>query len=110
MKRGEVYTVNLDPTQGAEMKKTRPCVVVSPDEMNNHMQVVIVAPITSVVRYIPTRVAISASKKNGLITDSYVVLDQIKTVDKSRLAARIGTLTQDEIQEVSNVLCEMFSY
>ena len=110
MKRGEVYNVNLDPTQGAEMKKTRPCVVVSPDEMHNHMQGVIVAPITSVVRYIPTRVAISASKKNGLITDSYVVLDQIKTVDKSRLAARIGTLTQDEMQGVSNVLCEMFSY
>lgn len=109
MNRREIYTVNLDPTQGAEMKKTRPCVVVSPDEMNSHMQVVIVAPITSVVRNIPTRVAIPASKKNGLVTDSYVVLDQIKTVDKSRLGARIGILTQDEMQGVLSVLCEMFS-
>lgn len=80
VKRFEVYLVNLDPTVGSEIQKTRPCVVVSPDEMNRHIRTVIVAPMTTTHRQYPTRVACCFRGKDG-----QVVLDQLRTVDKERL-------------------------
>ncbi len=102
--RFEVYLVNLDPTVGAEIQKTRPCVVVSPDEMNRHIVTVIVAPMTSQGRLYPTRVACTFEGRDGLI-----VLDQLRTVDKVRLVKRLGKLSQDEQTSVLRVLGEMFS-
>ncbi|TAN55008.1 MAG: type II toxin-antitoxin system PemK/MazF family toxin, partial [Rhodospirillales bacterium] len=80
-----IYWVSLDPTQGSEIKKTRPCIVISPEEMNRHLATVIVAPMTSTIKGYPTRVPIATGKKAG-----EVVLDQVRTVDKSRLNKRIG--------------------
>lgn len=106
----QIFIVDLDPTKGAEMKKVRPCVVISPDEMNDNLRTVIVAPITSVPRHIPTRVFVAASTQNGLNSDSYIALDQIKTIDKTRLSTSpIGTLSRTEAALVSNVLCQMFA-
>lgn len=105
-----IYIVNLDPTIGHEIKKTRPCVVISPDEMNASLGTVIVAPMTSTFKAIPTRVRICATLENGLANDSYIVLDQIKTVDKRRLAAgAMGKLSDAEAEEVSAILCQMFT-
>jgi mRNA interferase MazF len=84
--RFDVYLVNLDPTVGSEIKKTRPCVIVSPNEMNNHISTIIVAPLTSKLRNYPTRVPCRVEGKQGQI-----VLDQIRTVDKSRLVKKITT-------------------
>ena len=84
MKRYELYSVNLDPTIGIEMKKTRPCLIISPDEMNRNVQTVIVAPLTTRYRNIPSRVKLEADSTNGLSSTSYVALDQIKTIDKVR--------------------------
>ena len=81
--RFDVYLVNLDPTVGSEIKKTRPCVIVSPNEMNNHISTIIVAPLTSKLRNYPTRVPCRVEGKQGQI-----VLDQIRTVDKSRLVKK----------------------
>ena len=105
-----IYTVNLDPTIGHEIRKTRPCVVISPDEMNASLGTVIVAPMTSTFKAIPTQVRICATSDNGLANDSYVALDQIKTVDKRRLAAEaMGRLTDSEAEEISAILCQMFT-
>lgn len=105
-----IYRVNLDPTIGHEIKKTRPCVIISPDEMNASLATVIVAPMTSTARTIPTRVKICATPENGLTNDSYVVLDQIKTIDKRRLTGKaIGRLTENEAAEVSDTICQMFA-
>ena len=105
-----IYLINLDPTIGHEIKKTRPCVIISPDEMNANLGTVIVAPMTSTDRAIPTRVKIFASPLNGLANDSYIVLDQIKTVGKRRLApAPLGKLNDAEASEVANILCQMFT-
>jgi mRNA interferase MazF len=102
--RFEVYLVNLDPTIGAEIQKTRPCVVVSPNEMNRHIATVIVAPMTTQGKPYPTRVACRFAGKSGLI-----VLDQLRTVDKVRLVKRLGVLHDDEHTSVLNVLAKMFS-
>ena len=104
LRRFDVYLVNLDPTQGSEIRKTRPCVVVSPDEMNRHIRTVIVAPLTSARRGYPTRVDVTFQRKKG-----QVVLDQIRTVDKSRLVRRLGRLSEARAQDVAAVLVEMFS-
>ncbi|HSE84368.1 MAG TPA: type II toxin-antitoxin system PemK/MazF family toxin, partial [Thermodesulfobacteriota bacterium] len=88
-KRFEVYLVNLDPTVGAEIQKTRPCLVVSPDEMNRHIKTVIVAPMTTKGRPYPTRVSCKFEGKEG-----QVVLDQLRTVDKTRLVRRLGKVSQ----------------
>lgn len=105
-----IFRVNLDPTIGREIKKTRPCVVISPEEMNASLGTVIVAPMTSTARAIPTRVKICATPENGLANDSYVALDQIKTIDKRRLAGKaLGRLTDNEASEISNILCQMFT-
>ena len=105
-----IYHINLDPTVGHEIKKTRPGVVISPDEMNASLGTVIVAPMTSKDRDIPTRVKVDATPDNGLTVDSFIVLDQIRTIDKSRLVSRpIGKLTDAEAGKVSSILCQMFT-
>ncbi len=104
VKRFEVYLVNLDPTEGSEIKKTRPCVVISPDEMNQYIRTVIIAPMTTKGRNYPTRVNCVFQKKEGQI-----VLDQIRTVDKSRLVKKLGSLGSSTQQEVLYVLSEMFA-
>lgn len=102
--RFEVYYVNLDPTIGSEIKKTRPCVIISPNEMNHNISTVIIAPLTSTLRNYPTRVPCKIEGKQGQI-----VLDQIRTVDKIRLVRRIDTLNKLTQTKVVNVLMEMFS-
>lgn len=104
VKRFEVYLVNLDPTVGSEIRKTRPCLVVSPDEMNRHIRTVIVAPMTTKGRPYPTRVSCEFEGKQG-----QVILDQLQTVDKKRLTKRLGYLDEAAQQEVLAVLAEMFS-
>ena len=103
IKRFEVYLISLGPTKGCEISKTRPCVVVSPDEMNRHIRTVIVASMTTKTRAYPSRVDCSFQGKQG-----QVVLDQIRTVDKSRLVERIGKLSAATCDKVSDVLVEMF--
>lgn len=105
VRRYDVYLVNLDPTQGSEIKKTRPCAVISPDEMNRHIRTVIVAPMTSVRRDYPTRVDITFQKKKG-----QVVLDQIRTVDKTRLVKHLGRLPEGRARDVANMLQQMFAF
>ncbi len=102
--RFEVYLVNLDPTQSNEIKKTRPCVVISPNEMNHHIRTVIVAPITMKGKDYPTRVSCIFQKKQG-----QVVLDQIRTIDKSRLVKKLGVLPKAAQGKVLDILTEMFS-
>lgn len=102
--RFDVYYINLDPTVGSEIKKTRPCVIISPDEMNHNISTVIIAPLTSVLRNYPTRVPCKVEGKQGQI-----VLDQIRTVDKSRLIKKIDTLTKATQKKVLKILQEMFS-
>lgn len=103
-KRFEVYLTDLDPTVGSEIQKTRPCVVISPDEMNRHIRTVIVAPMTSRGRAWPSRVECRFGGKDG-----QVVLDQIRTVDRSRLSKRLGTLDGKTQKQVLDVLAEIFS-
>lgn len=102
--RFDVYLINLDPTIGSEIKKTRPCLVISPDEMNSYIATVIVAPMTTKGRPYPTRVLCRFQDKDG-----QVVLDQIRTVDKSRLVRRLGRITKLTQADVLNVLAEMFA-
>jgi mRNA interferase MazF len=104
VKRFDVYLINLDPTIGAEIQKTRPCVVVSPDEMNRHIATVIVAPMTTQGKAYPTRVACQFEGKVG-----FVVLDQLRTVDKVRLGKRLGCLSESEQASVLAKLGEMFA-
>ena len=110
MKKFELYSVNLDPTIGAEMQKTRPCLVVSPDEMNAYVRTVIIVPLTSTSRALPTRVLIKATPQSGLNNDSYAAIDQLKTVDKSRLGTLIGEISKSEKHDITNVLLDMFDY
>jgi mRNA interferase MazF len=102
--RGDVYLVNLDPTTGSEINKTRPCLVVSPDEMNQHIRTVIVAPLTTQGRLYPTRVGCRFAGVAGL-----VVLDQLRTVDFSRLVKRLGRLEDETTAAVLAALGEMFA-
>ena len=104
VKRFEVYLINLDPTLGSEIQKTRPCLIISPDEMNNHIATVIVAPMTTKGRDYPTRVKCTFEGKEG-----QVVLDQIRTVDKIRLVKKLGKISVNTQQEVLVVLMEMFA-
>jgi len=110
MKRYELYSVNLDPTIGVEMKKTRPCLIISPDEMNQHLQSVIVAPLTTQFKIIPSRIRIEANYSNGLSETSYVALDQLKTIDKIRCVNRIGTISDSDALKVADLLVEIFQY
>jgi len=104
VRRFDVFLVNLDPTVGSEIRKTRPCVIISPDEMNRWIRTVIVAPMTTKGRDYPTRVPCRFQGKDGQI-----VLDQIRTVDKTRLVKKLGRLDEREQQEVLVVLAEMFA-
>ena len=103
VKRFEVYLITLDPTKGSEIKKTRPCVVISPNEMHN-LNTVIIAPMTSTCELYPTRIPVHFSNKDG-----YIVLDQIRTVDKSRLVKVLGTVDQKTSDDVLKLLQEMFA-
>ena len=102
--RFEVYLVRLDPTEGHEIRKTRPCIIVSPDEMNRHITTVIVAPMTTRGRAYPTRVPVRFQRRTGQI-----VLDQLRTVDKNRLARRLGRVDEVTAQKTLAVLGEMFA-
>ena len=99
----DVYWVDLNPTIGAEMQKIRPCVIVSPKELNNHLDTVIIAPITSAVHGYPYRVACRIMERDGEIAT-----DQIRTIDKRRLKNRITTLTTGEIAKMQDVFRQMF--
>jgi mRNA interferase MazF len=101
--RFEVFLVNLDPTIGREIRKTRPCVVVSPDEMNHNIGTIILAPMTTKGRPYPTRVACTFQ---GI--DGQIVLDQIRTVDKGRLVKKLGRLSKAASDRTLEVLSEMF--
>lgn len=103
VKRFDVFLVTLDPTVGREIQKTRPCVVVSPNEMNRHISTAIVAPMTTKRRPYPTRVTCLFQGKQGQI-----VLDQIRTVDKSRLVRKLGRLQKKTQEDILSVLTEMF--
>ena len=103
--RFDVFLINLDPTIGHEIKKVRPCVVISPDEMNHNISTVIIAPMTTKVRAYPTRVSCIFDGKNAQI-----VLDQIRTVDKVRLIKKLGTLDRETQIKVINILQEMFAW
>ena len=104
MSRGEVHLVRLDPTLGSEIRKTRPCVIVSPDELNEHLRTVIVAPLTSSGRVYPWRIRCRFQNRSG-----YIVLDQLRTVDRERLVKRLGVLTAATLSEVLGGLQEMFA-
>ena len=110
MNKGDIIVVGLDPTIGAEMNKTRPCLIVSPDEMNNALRTITVVPITSKARELPTRIMIRATRQSGLDVDSYAVLDQIKTIDKMRIMRVRGRIAESELMEVCETLCTMFAY
>lgn len=97
-----VYLVNLDPTIGYEIKKTRPCLVISPDEMNDNIGTVIIAPMTTKSHSYPTRIPVHFEGKDG-----WIVLDQIRTVDKIRLVKRLGKINSKEISNVKNTIKEM---
>jgi mRNA interferase MazF len=101
--RDEVWLVGFDPSKGSEIKKTRPCLVVSPDDMNESLQTVLVAPMTTRMRAYPTRVRVMFRKKTG-----QVALDQLRAVDRQRLVRRLGILSPESAQEISSVLLEMF--
>ncbi len=99
----EIVLVNLDPTIGSEMKKTRPCVVISPNEMNKFLETIVIAPMTSSSRKYPTRVEINHDKKKG-----WIVLDQIRTVDRQRIVKSLGSLNNKEISKVKSTLRETY--
>jgi len=102
--RFDVFLISLDPTRGSEIRKTRPCLIISPNEMNDHIRTVIVAPMTTKGKTYPTRIPCIFQGKSG-----QVVLDQIRTVDKSRLARRLGTISPSVQKQILNALQEMFA-
>jgi mRNA interferase MazF len=103
VRRFDIYLVNLDPTVGSEIRKTRPSLIVSPDEMHRHLRTVIIAPMTSVVRGYPTRVPIQFRRRNG-----EVALDQLRAVDRERLVRRLGAADRGTAAQVAAKLTEMF--
>jgi len=104
VRRGDVFLIDLNPTRGAEIQKTRPCLVVSPDELNAHLRTAIVAPLTTRGRPYPFRVACSFQGRSG-----QVVLDQIRTVDRDRFARHLGRLAPGTLRKALNVLQEIFA-
>ena len=105
VKRFDIFLISLDPTVGSEIQKTRPCLIISPDEMNRHIKTAIVAPLTSTGKDYPTRVPCKFKKKQG-----WIVLDQIRTIDKSKLIKKIGTIDPKAQLEVISTLQELFAY
>lgn len=104
VKRFDVFLVSLDPTVGSKIQKSRPCLIISPDEMNRHIRTVIIAPMTTRGRLYPTRVACEFQGKQGQI-----VLDQIRTVDKSRLLGRLGRIDSQTQMRMLSLLHDMFA-
>jgi mRNA interferase MazF len=102
--RGEIWLVNLDPTVGSEIRKTRPCVVVSPPELHDHLRTVLVAPMTTRSRPAPFRIVVSHGEKKGLI-----LLDQMRAVDQSRLAKKLGMVTPGVLSATLGTLREVFT-
>ncbi len=105
VKRFDVYLVNLDPTIGSEIKKTRPCLIISPDEMNRNIRTVMIAPMTSAQKDYPTRVSCTFRKKQGQI-----VLDQIRTIDKGRLVKKLGMVDSRAQLDVISILQRLFAF
>jgi mRNA interferase MazF len=103
--RFDLFLVNLDPTIGSEIQKTRPCLIISPDEMNRHIQTVIVAPLTTAGKDYPTRISCKFKRKRGQI-----VLDQIRTIDKARLVKKLGILDAETQMKVIAVLQQLFAW
>ncbi|MCD6373902.1 MAG: type II toxin-antitoxin system PemK/MazF family toxin [Caldisericaceae bacterium] len=99
----KIVLVNLDPTIGGEIKKTRPCVVISPNEMNKYLRTIIVAPMTTTSRKYPTRIEIKHDRKIG-----WIVIDQVRTIDKQRIIKILGKLSQPDIKELKSVIKETF--
>ena len=104
VQRGDVYLIELNPTRGREIRKTRPCVVVSPNDLNAHMGTFIVAPLTTGSHLYPFRIGCRFAGKDG-----HVVLDQLRTVDRSRLVKRLGAVTAPTLAKILGVLQEMFA-
>jgi len=103
LKQYQIVLVNLDPTIGSEIKKTRPCVIISPDEMNKYLRSIIIAPMTTTSRKYPTRVKVNHNHKTG-----WIVVDQIRTIDKQRIVRVLGELSKTEIKELKSVIKETF--
>ncbi|MEA3223080.1 MAG: type II toxin-antitoxin system PemK/MazF family toxin [Thermodesulfobacteriota bacterium] len=103
--RFDVYLINFDPTVGSEIQKTRPCLIISPDEMNRHIRTIIVAPMTTAGKDYPTRISCKFKKKKGQI-----VLDQIRTIDKTRLIKKLGSINPETQAEVISVLQRLFAF
>jgi len=103
--RFDVYLINLDPTVGSKIHKTRPCLIVSPDEMNRHIRTVIVAPMTTAGKDYPIRVSCKFKKKKGQIA-----LDQIRTIDKTRLVKKLGFINSETQLEVISILQRLFAF
>ena len=103
MNQYEIVLVNLDPTVGSEIQKTRPCVIVSPNEMNRHLQTLVIAPMTTTSRQYPTRIEVRHNDKKG-----WIAIDQIRTIDKTRIIKTTGRLSKSEIKEIKLVIKETF--
>lgn len=98
-----IVLVNLDPTVGSEIKKTRPCVIVSPNEINKFLKTIVVAPMTTNLKKYPTRIEVKHNNKKGMIA-----IDQIRTIDKSRIIKKFDQLSKSEIQKCKDILRETF--
>ncbi len=104
-RRGDVYLVQLNPTRGSEIRKTRPCLVVSPDELNAHLKTFVVAPLTTGAHRYPFRVPCRFAGKDG-----HIIVDQVRVVDQERLTKRLGALTEPTLRKVLGVLQQMFAW
>ena len=104
LRRGDVCLIQLDPTRGSEIRKTRPCLVISPDELNQHLHTLIVAPMTTAGHAYPWRVVCRFQSRSG-----FVAIDQLRTMDTGRIAKRLGRISSNTLHSVLNVLQEMFS-
>lgn len=103
LKQYQIVLVNLDPTIGSEIRKTRPCVIISPNEMNKYLQTIVIAPMTSSSKSYPTRVPVKHGKTKG-----WVVLDQVRTIDRQRIVKILDNLTQKEVDNVKDVIHETY--
>ena len=103
LKQYHIVLVNLEPTMGSEIKKTRPCVIVSPNEINKYLRTIVVAPMTTNLKNYPTRIKVKHNGKNGM-----VAIDQIRTIDKSRIIKKFDQLTKSEIQKCKDIIRETF--
>jgi mRNA interferase MazF len=99
----QIFLVNLDPTIGSEIKKTRPCVVISPNEMNKYLRTVVIAPMTTSSKKYPTRVEVKLDKKIG-----WIIVDQIRTIDRQRIIKQLGRLSKPEIKQVKGIIKETY--